>query len=51
MSLRFGWIDLRLFVLVAGRGSMEECKAIEGRGTYLERGKLIEERCGVIVEQ
>jgi hypothetical protein len=30
---------------------MEECKAVEGRGTYLERGKLEGGRCGVIVEQ
>lgn len=51
MSLRFGWNDLRLSALVAGRDSMGELKAIEGRGTYLERGKLVEGRCGVIVEQ
>ena len=49
--LVFGWMVLRLVVLVAYRDSMEECKTVKGRGTYLERGKLVRGRCGVIVEQ
>lgn len=53
MDLRFELVVLNWFVSVVFRSSMERehCKIDEGRRrTYSERGKLVVERCGVIVK-